>query len=65
MKSSEHAQDPIDLATADATHGRMIDQVEVAPAMLEQILLSRTIPIWEWRQPPGANRTRPVDHGSQ
>ena len=65
MRSTEFSEDLIDLAKEDAESGYMTDPVPFSDYLVKIMLLSRRIPVREFKQSLGNDRTCPVDHGSE
>ena len=67
MREVEHAEDLTDLANEDALTGHMTKPICGSETSLlgKDILVSRRIPVREWKGSLKKWRTRPVDHGSE
>ena len=65
MKETEFSKDMVDLADDDARKGYMTKPVVSTKQSRKNILVSRRIPVREWKDSIEDWKTRPVDHGSE
>ena len=65
MRENAFSKDMIELAKDDAEKGSMTKPMISTKKSRRNILLSRRIPVREWKDSIASWRTRPVDHGSE
>ena len=65
MEKTEFSKDIVKLALDDAEKGFMTEPVVPTEESRKDILISRRIPVREWKDSIGNWRTRPFDHGAE